>query len=108
LTKLDHVKEANQCFDKENIGDRSHLIERNLPGKSWSADPDKLRRIITAYSIMDEEAGYCSVGYNYIVALLCRFISPHEGYDLTEEYVFWTLFSIMNELEFREYFIKDH
>ena len=69
-------------------------------------DTDKLRRIITAYGAVDESAGKCSVGYNYIVALLCRFIAPSPTYDEGEEMVFWALMTIMNELNWRELFIE--
>ena len=56
-----------------------------------------------AYGTIDEDTANCSVGYNYIIAILCRFISPSPDpkADLGEEMVFWCLFSIMNDLNWR-------
>jgi len=46
---------------------------------------------------MDKDIGTCA-GYNYIIALLMRFIDD-------EEAVFWCLLQIMTSLNWRRFFI---
>lgn len=61
---------------------------------------DALRRILYAYSIYDEEIGYCQ-GMNFIAAMFLTF--------LPEEESFWFLVAIMNDdpYSMREMFTKD-
>ena len=73
---------------------------------------DKLLRILRAYGAIDEQVGQCCIGFNYIVGLLIRFITPvysqsAEDPDglLGEEMVFWCLFAIMQSLDWRKFFI---
>lgn len=59
--------------------------------------------------------GECCIGFNYIVGILIRFISPiysekdeenPEGL-LGEEMAFWCLFAIMQQLNWRKYFVHN-
>lgn len=79
-------------MDKDQICKRTVLKSGNL---GWIPNSQKLTRIIKAYGTVDTEAGSCCVGYNYIVALLLRFISPDNKYNLSEEMVFWCLYALM-------------
>jgi hypothetical protein len=71
---------------------------RSKSGKDQCApDAKKLKNLIKAYGNQDLELSY-SQGYNYIVSLLLLFIED-------EEMTFWCLFTIMNELNWRKWFI---
>lgn len=97
------MQHLDDNFVKDKIGERSKLVENK---KFYTVDPEKLRRIVTAYGSVDETAAKCYVGYNYIVTLLCRFIAPKPEYDLNEELVFWSLFALMQDLGWRDLFIS--
>jgi hypothetical protein len=68
----------------------------------WQMPKEKLKRIVRAYATIDGEAGSCCIGWNYIAALLCRFISPDDDDDFErEEMVFWCLLRIMHTMNWR-------
>lgn len=62
-----------------------------------------MHRVLKAYGTIDKQAAECSVGYNYIVALLLKFIQPDS--ETKEEYVFWCLMSVMQGLNWRRFFL---
>lgn len=84
----------------------SHMRKND---KTWQVPGAKLKRLIKAYATIDEEAGSCAIGWNFIIALLCRFISPDDNEeDLErEEMVFYCLLRIMHTMNWRQYCIQD-
>jgi hypothetical protein len=91
--------ELDRIIEKDNIGTRSELKDHdhNNKVKCFKADEWKLKNVIRAYGQMDPEVGY-SQGYNYIIALLLRFIPE-------EETAFWCFLKIMTDMNWRRFFI---
>jgi hypothetical protein len=98
LLALD-ATELEKIIDNDHIATRSTLMEANTTKhKSYfTADQQKLKNIIRAYGQIDPEVGY-SQGYNYIIALLLRFIP-------NEESCFWCFIKIMTDMNWRRFFI---
>ena len=42
--------------------------------QSYRPDSHIMHRVLKAYGTIDQQAAQCTVGYNYIIALLMRFI----------------------------------
>lgn len=83
-------------FEEEDMMNSSAILCEEFTPDGIEA----LRRILYAYSIYDEEIGYCQ-GMNFIAAMFLTF--------LPEEESFWLLVAIMNDdpYRMRELFTKD-
>jgi len=84
-------------IDDDQIAFRSNLNRSESGKRFYQADSSKLKNIIKAYGNLDMELGYCQ-GYNYIVSLLLLYVED-------EEMTYWCLFAIMNDLNWRKFFI---
>ena len=84
---------------KDKVSERSNLFQSRRGEVQFAAEETKLANVLKAYGNQDLELSYCQ-GYNYIVSMLLYFVKD-------EEMTFWCLFSIMNVMEWRRYFLVD-
>eukprot|EP00301_Raphidiophrys_heterophryoidea_P015102 c23625_g1_i1.p1 GENE.c23625_g1_i1~~c23625_g1_i1.p1 ORF type:complete len:462 (+),score=89.06 c23625_g1_i1:59-1387(+) len=63
----------------------------------WGPAHHNLYRILRAYAAMDPQVGYCQ-GMNFLAAMPLFHMMPDDG--------FWVFFHLMQELSWREYFLK--
>jgi hypothetical protein len=85
------------AIQKDKVSERSNLFQSRRGEVQFAAEETKLANVLKAYGNQDLELSYCQ-GYNYIVSMLLYFVKD-------EEMTFWCLFSIMNVMEWRRYFL---
>jgi hypothetical protein len=100
-------RDLRRTFPSHYLFRRSSVEEEDMTNSSSNFCEDftpdgieALRRILYAYSVYDDEIGYCQ-GMNFVAAMFLTF--------LPEEESFWLLVAIMNDdpYSMRELFTKD-